>query len=137
MGLTIYVAVIALAMKGCAGRTSDATLYTVWAPSSILLGLAAFWAGRGFLAAATAQGGRASSLTCPKCGRGTLQTLAREWPGRPAVWVGSRCRFCGTTFRRVEGQLVGFEPERRPGPEPGIRFEEEGEGVRYLDEPPA
>lgn len=142
MVVTMNVAIVSLGMRSCSRTIPDVTLYAVWTPLAIVLGLAAFWMGRGFVAWASRPLPREPVWACVGCGPGALQALMRTRPGRPALWVGARCPRCGMTYRRVEGKIVGFPPAIASGPsgDPGIRFEsvnDEAETIRFLDDPPA
>jgi hypothetical protein len=141
MGLTICVAIVSLLMRGCAGSTPDAVLYGVWAPMAILIGMGGFVMVRGFLAILNEPNPRRATGICGSCHAGSLQMLTRVRPGRAPAWVGSRCRHCGTIFRRVDGQIVGFPAATASGPpdEAGITFEDEAapQEIVFVDEPKA
>lgn len=140
MAISIFVAVVSLALRGCASRTSDATLLFVWAPIATVLGLLGFWSFRGMVAA-IGRPARVRSSGCIRCGSDALVTLLRERPGRDPEPVGHRCRHCRTTYRWLDGELVGFVPARRREPfsNAGIRFEDDpgGDEIQFLDEPGA
>ncbi|WP_435015893.1 hypothetical protein TA3x_003447 [Tundrisphaera sp. TA3] len=139
MWVTLCVAIVSLLMRGCSRRIPDAVLYGVWAPLAIVIGSLGFLMARGFLSMlAETDQGRMTGI-CGECKAGSLQTLARARPGRAPVWVGSRCRNCGTTYRRVDGRIVGFPapvPPDHPDPQ-GIVFEDAAVGplgITFLEE---